>query len=132
MPEQKHILIIEDQVEFKGLLVEYFSRNGFTVTAADDGIQGVKIAEEKLPDIVITDLLLPGEHGIDVTKKIKNELFLPVIIVSGVYKHDELNFVMDDFFVDAYFEKPVDLKALLRKVNAIIAERQKAKNDMVV
>jgi DNA-binding response OmpR family regulator len=119
----KTILVIDDEVEIRELLKEFLEDEGFKVIEAKDGIKAQECLEEKLPDIVVIDLLLPGEHGITLVKTIKEKYFIPVIIISGVYKRDELQDMMDEHFVEGFLEKPISMDVLLGKIRAIIDER---------
>ena len=123
MQSKKHILIIDDEPEVTDLLKDFFEKNNFTAEIVADGNEALKSFKDALPDIVITDLLLPGEHGINVIKTIKEKFSLPVIIITGVYEKDELKNVIDDYMVEAFFEKPVNLEALLEKVNSVLNAR---------
>lgn len=123
MQSKKHILIIDDEPEVTELLKNFFEENNFTTKIITDGNKALDYFKNVLPDIVITDLLLPGEHGINVIKIIKEKYFVPVIVITGIYKKKELKNVVDDYSVEAFFEKPVNLEALLEKVNSILNAR---------
>ena len=123
MQSKKHILIIDDEPEVTELLKDFFEENNFTTETIADGNKALDYFEHALPDIVITDLLLPGEHGVNVIKIIKENYFVPVIAITGIYKKDDLKNVIDDYSVEAFFEKPVNLEALLEKVNSILNAR---------
>lgn len=119
--ESKHtILVVDDEAEVRQLLQEFLERNGYGVITAEDGEQALKLAGEQVPDLVITDLLLPKEHGIDVMQSIKDKFFLPIIAMSGVYRKDEVQGRLGDVFIDGYFEKPLDLEGVLACVRAIL------------
>jgi len=120
MPDKKNILIIDDDQEVIDLLKDYLEVNGFDTTSFTDGLDALNYLKENLPDLVLTDLLLPGEHGINVVKQIKEKYFLPVIMMSSIYEEKELTHVMDDYFVEGFFQKPFELHALLKKVNEIL------------
>jgi DNA-binding response OmpR family regulator len=120
MDTKSTILIIDDEKDIRQLLQEFLEKNGFSVLVAEDGQQGLKLAGDHLPDLVITDLLLPKEHGIDVMQIIKDRFFLPIIAISGIYKQDEIKTRIGDVFVDGFFEKPLDLDALLACVRSIL------------
>ena len=83
---KKHILIVDDEEEITALLKTFFELKGFSVAVMEDGITALNYISEILPDLVVTDLLLPGEHGIDVIKTIKKKYFIPVIIITGIYQ----------------------------------------------
>lgn len=123
MQSKKHILIIDDEPDVTDLLKDFFEQKNFKTEIVTDGNEALGSFKDALPDIVITDLLLPGEHGINVIKTIKEKYSLPVIIITGIYEKDELKNVIDDYSVEAFFEKPVNLKALLEKVNSILNAR---------
>jgi len=120
MEAKNTILIVDDEKDIRLLLQEFLENNGFTVLVAEDGQQALKLAGEQLPDLVITDLLLPKEHGIDVIQIIKDRFFLPIIAISGIYKQDEIKTRIDDVFIDGFFEKPLDLNAILACVRSIL------------
>jgi len=120
METKSTILIVDDEKDIRLLLQEFLENNGFNVLVAEDGQQALKLASEQLPDLVITDLLLPKEHGIDVMQIIKDRFFLPIIAISGIYKQDEIRTKINDVFIDGFFEKPLDLDALLACVRSIL------------
>lgn len=119
--EKKHtILVVDDEAEIRQLLQEFLERNGFGVVTAEDGQQALKMAGEHIPDLVITDLLLPKEHGIDVMQTIKDKFFLPIIAISGIYRKDEVQGRIGDVFIDGFFAKPLDLDGILACVRSIL------------
>lgn len=120
MEKKNLILIVDDEEDIRGLLKEFLEKNGFDVIAAEDGQQALKLASEHVPDLVITDLLLPKEHGIDVMQTIKDKFFLPVIAISGIYKKNEIKEKLDDVFIEGFFEKPLNLEELLTCIRSIL------------
>jgi len=122
MEAKNTILIVDDEEEIRLLLREFLEKNGFAVLAAADGQQALQLASEHRPDLVITDLLLPKEHGIDVIQAIKDRFFLPIIAISGIYKQDEIKNKVGDVFIDDFFEKPLDLAGILASVRTLLDE----------
>lgn len=117
---KKIILIVEDEPEVSTMLKDFFNSQGIDVALVDDGAAGLEYLKGDKPDLVITDLLLPGEHGIDLIKTIKEEYFIPVIVISGIYKLGEVQRSIQCDGVEGFFEKPLDLKRLLKKVQEIL------------
>jgi CheY-like chemotaxis protein len=117
---KKHVLVIDDDQEIIELLTDFFEGNGFSVGYASNGIDGLEYLNRQIPDLIISDLLLPGEHGLNVIKAIKEKYFIPVIIISSIYKEKQLKSVMEEHFVEAFFSKPLKLDVLLEKVNSIL------------
>ena len=120
METKNTILVVDDEVEIRLLLRDFLEKHGFNVLDAADGHQALKLADEYRPDLVITDLLLPKEHGVDVIQAIKDRFFLPVIAISGIYKKDEIRDKVGDVFIDDFFEKPLDLAVMLASVRALL------------
>lgn len=126
MPQIKRdILVVDDEPEIREMLKDFLQEYEFNVTVAKDGIEAMERLSETLPGIVITDLLMPGEHGINLVKTIKEKYFLPVIIISSIYSREELESLMEEHFVEGFIEKPINLVDLLKLVNEIIRSHQK-------
>ena len=68
---QPRILIIEDERGLTQSLSWYFKREGYDVTVADDGVEGLRKAQTTLPDVVLLDLMLPGINGLDVCRELR-------------------------------------------------------------
>ena len=122
MEAKNTILIVDDEEEIRRLLREFLEKNDFAVLAAADGQQALQLADEHHPDLVITDLLLPKEHGIDVIQAIKDRFFLPIIAISGIYKENEIKGRLGDIYIDGFFEKPLHLDNLLACIRSILNE----------
>jgi DNA-binding response OmpR family regulator len=120
MNKKNLILVVDDEEEIRSLLKEFLQNKGFAVLVAEDGQKALQLAEKNLPDLVITDLLLPKEHGIDVMHEIKDRFFIPVIAISGIYKKAEIKEKIDDMFLDGFYEKPLNLEELFKGVQAIL------------
>lgn len=122
MEKKNLILVVDDEEEIRLLLKEFLEKNGFAVMEAADGQQALKLAEEHVPDLVITDLLLPKEHGIDVMQNIKDRFFLPIIAISGIYMENEIKDRLGDIYIDGFFEKPLNLDNVLACIRSILNE----------
>jgi DNA-binding response OmpR family regulator len=120
MEKKNLILVVDDEEEIRLLLKDFLEKNGFDVIMAADGQQALKLAGEYVPDLVITDLLLPKEHGVDVMQNIKDNLFLPIIAISGIYKKNEIKDRLGDIYIEGFFEKPLDLDEILTCIRSIL------------
>jgi len=81
------VLFIEDEVKFQKTFAEFFSKEDLEVVSAYDGISGLRLAEEHLPDIIVLDLILPKKDGFQVLAEIKKNPLLqaiPVIILTNL------------------------------------------------
>ncbi len=120
MPKQKSILIVDDDLSIREMLCDFLSAEGFMVLVAEDGQQALRLASEKVPDLIIIDLLLPREHGLEVIRDIKDKCFIPVIAISGIYSTLEVKRELDDFYLDGFIPKPIDLDILRERIRNIL------------
>lgn len=120
MSKKNVILVVDDEAEIRLLLKEFLEGQDFDVCLAADGQQAIALAEKQKPDLVITDLLLPKEHGIDVLHTIKERFFIPVIAISGIYEKNEILAEVADIHLDGFYKKPLHLQDLLKGIQAIL------------
>lgn len=81
------ILAIEDETRLQKMFEEIFKQEGFELFSANDGVSGLKLAEEKMPDIILLDLILPKKNGFEVLKELKDNPRLakiPVIVLTNL------------------------------------------------
>ena len=113
----KTILVVEDDKGVQGLLKDALEGAGFQVSVEKDGEWALRALERRLPDLVITDLLLPGISGFELLDRLRampggDEV--PVIVVSGIYRGTRHRLkARERFGVVAYLEKPFDVTALM-------------------
>ena len=78
-----HILIVDDDNRIRDLLKDYLTENNFIVSTAEDAINA-KIKLEYLKfDVIILDVMMPGQNGYELTKEIKNKLKIPIIVFTA-------------------------------------------------
>jgi DNA-binding response OmpR family regulator len=121
------ILIIEDEKDIVDGLRFNLEARGYHVIAAYDGEEGVRLALEDQPNLVILDLMLPKLNGYEVCKKIKEENpALPIIMLTA--KNQEAEIVHGlEVGADDYITKPFGLLELLARIGAILRRRQNEK-----
>jgi len=119
------VLIVDDEIDMRIFISTLFETNGYSPVATRDGKTGLQKAKELLPDLIILDVMMPGEGGVTMYQGLKTDSRLrdiPVIMLSAVAKKTfthyvkMLNIRMDDSIPnpDAYVEKPPDAEELLR------------------
>jgi len=119
MYKKKSILLIDDDNDVREFLTIFLEDKGFNIIEAENGREAKAIIDKKKPDLIISDLLLPGEHGLEVIKYIKDKYFLPVIAISGIYDEFELARDIDEMYIDGFLKKPIDAVALTDMINKI-------------
>jgi two-component system response regulator RegX3 len=121
--ERTLVLVIEDEESYRQALASGLGREGFEVVLAADGMEGLRLFDERDPDIVLLDMLLPGLHGIDVCRRIRATSSVPVLMVSAV--DAELDVVLGlELGASGYVTKPFRLRELVARMNAILRRVQ--------
>jgi len=110
------VLIIEDNEETRGHLVDVLQLYFETVLFAVDGCDGLKKVEASTPDVIISDIRMPCLNGIEFVKKIKKENYNPIIILSTAFSDKEYLLEALDIKVDAYLIKPINIEILIKKI----------------
>ncbi len=116
-----HILIVDDDNRIRDLLKDYLTENNFIVSTAEDAINA-KIKLEYLKfDVIILDVMMPGQNGYELTKEIKKNLKIPIILLTA--KGEVENRIKGlELGADDYLGKPFEPKELLLRINNIVSK----------
>lgn len=126
MAEAARILVVDDDPKLRNMLRRYLEQEGFAVALAADGAALRKALAERSFDLVLLDLVLPGEDGLLLARDIRAQSDLPIIILSG--KGDTIDRVVGlEVGADDYLAKPFHLRELLARVRTVL--RRTAKRD---
>lgn len=120
------LMIVEDDSFLSSLAAKRFSKEGYTVIMATDGLQALKKLETDIPDLILLDIIMPGMNGFEVLKQIKaNPKYanVSVIIFSNLGQDHEIEEAKklgaDDFLIKAQFT----LKEVIEKINEILKKK---------
>jgi len=121
---KNHILIVDDDNRIRDLLKDYLSENKYIVSSAENADQ----AKEKLKylkfDIIILDVMMPGQNGYELTKEIKKQIKIPIILLTA--KGEVENRIKGlELGADDYIGKPFEPKELLLRIRNIINKNNK-------
>ncbi|KZZ55359.1 DNA-binding response regulator [Oleiphilus sp. HI0125] len=113
------ILIVEDDERLAGLTKEYLESNGLVVSVEGNGTNAVdRIVNEK-PDLVVLDLMLPGEDGLSICRKVRPSYNGPILMLTA--RTDDLDQVLGlEMGADDYMSKPVRPRVLLARIRALL------------
>src|ERR1700748_1828175 len=119
MTDNGHILIVDDQREICDLVQEYLSGEGYRFSAAEDGAEIRKVMAQSPVDLVILDLMLPGEDGLTLARSLRQESSVGIILF------DRRGGVVDrllglEMGADDYLPKPFHLRELLARVKSVL------------
>jgi len=116
------VLIIEDEKDIAETIEYNFVRDGFKVSKAFDGFEGLRIAREKCPSIIILDLMLPKISGIEVFKILKKESKtqnIPVVMLTA--KSEEADRILGlELGADDYITKPFSMRELIARIKTVL------------
>jgi len=122
---KSRILVIEDEERIREFLRRGLEAEEYVVETAEDGTAGLELVKERVPDLVLLDLMLPGMDGLEVCQKIRSEHDVPILMLTardGVADRVEgLNKGADDYLV-----KPFAFDELLARVRALLRRSQAA------
>jgi len=123
MDPQDHILIVDDDAEIRTLLSAYFSRNGLLSTAVGDGKGMWRALDAGHFDLVVLDVMLPGDDGLTLCRELRAKSELPVIMLTA--RGDEDDRVMGlELGADDYIAKPFSPRELLARLRAVLRRAQ--------
>ena len=131
MSHKKRILLIEDEEDIAALIKLQAEVSGYKLHVEVDGINGYRAIEREKPDLVILDIMLPGQNGFDVCRKMKANTELrniPVIILTA--KREELDMVLGlELGADDYVAKPFSPKVLFSRIKAVLRRSKESEKS---
>ena len=119
-----HILVVDDDDRIRELVKEYLVENNFIVTTAKDSLDAQKKIEIVKFDMLILDIMMPGESGLSLTKKVKKNDHTPIILLTAKGEtHEKIEGL--ELGADDYLAKPFEPKELLLRIKNILNKTQK-------
>ena len=119
-----HILVVDDDNRIRNLLKDYLSENNYIVSTAEDGDDAKKKLNYLKFDIIILDVMMPGQNGYEITKEIKKKINVPIILLTA--KGEVENRIKGlEIGADDYLSKPFEPKELLLRIKNIIKKNNK-------
>ena len=119
----KHqLLVVDDDAELRELTATYLQQQGYAVVIAQDAIEMDRQLASTSVDLVILDLMLPGEDGLSIAKRLKAKTNLPIIMVSA--QGEDIDRIVGlEIGADDYLAKPFNPRELLARVRAVLRRR---------
>jgi len=114
-----HLLIVDDDERIRALLKQYLIRNGFLVSAARDAAHARKLLAGLEFDLIVLDVMMPGEDGMSLTRWIRSARSTPVLLLTARGDTDDRIAGLESG-ADDYLAKPFEPKELLLRINAIL------------
>jgi len=116
----RDVLVVDDEEDVRDFLKSLLEDHGYSVRLAEDGLQAMTLIQEKLPDLVLLDLMMPQETGTGLYRRMREHRELkevPVIVISGLAgRHVAVSKSVP------VFDKPIDQEGLLNAIEAMTAD----------
>ncbi|OFZ74057.1 MAG: DNA-binding response regulator [Betaproteobacteria bacterium RBG_16_64_9] len=114
-----HILVVDDDAEIRSLLDAYLRRNGFRVTVAADGKAMWALLARAKVDLIVLDLMLPGEDGLTLCRRLRTDADTPVIMLTA--RGEETDRIVGlEMGADDYLAKPFSPRELLARIKSVL------------
>lgn len=131
MSTADHILVVDDDSEIRALLEEYLSRQAYRVTAVADGPAMEQAMEDGHFDLVVLDVMLPGEDGISLCRKLRAHSNLPVIMLTARGEQGDRIAGLETG-ADDYLAKPFNPRELLARIKSVLRRARSLPQDLAI
>jgi two-component system, OmpR family, response regulator len=133
MDPAPHIALVDDHRDIRDLVSKYLGQHGYRVSVAENGAALRRLLERSAPDLVVLDIMMPGEDGLSVCRHLRSTTNLPIIFLTAMAEETE-RIIGLEIGADDYLTKPFNprellarIKAVLRRVNSLPPQRDKLK-----
>ncbi len=113
------ILVVDDDPEIRDLLARFLDKHGMTALTASDGERALRTVRDENVDLVVLDLMLPGEGGFEICRKLRQVSTVPVIMLTALAE-DTDRIVGLELGADDYVTKPFNPRELLARIRAVL------------
>jgi two-component system, OmpR family, response regulator len=128
MTEQPHLLIVDDDREIRGLLAQYLEKHEFRTTAVPDGKEMRRVMQRSHVDLLVLDLMLPGEDGLTLCRELRARSQVPIIMLTA--RGEDVDRIIGlELGADDYVAKPFNPRELLGRIKAILRRSAHAPRD---
>jgi len=126
--EKKRILVVDDDQKLRELLSRYLQEHGYEVDLAEDGEEMDRILPSSSPNLIVLDLMMPGEDGLSIARRLRADSNIPIIILSA--KGEEIDKVVGlEMGADDYLAKPFNPRELLARIQAVLRRLDRPDED---
>lgn len=130
MTDSRHILVVDDDREIRTLLGDYLQKNGYRATAVADGKAMRRALEQSHVDLIVLDLMLPGEDGLKLTRELRAHSQIPILMLTAL--GEEIDRVVGlEVGADDYLSKPFSPRELVGRIKAILRRTAHMPRDPV-
>jgi two-component system phosphate regulon response regulator OmpR len=125
-----HLLIVDDDERIRGLLRKFLARNGFLVSVARDSSHARRVLSGLEFDLIVMDVMMPGENGIVLTRSLREQLQTPILLLTAKGETED-RIAGLEAGADDYLPKPFEPKELLLRINAILRRMPEPETEQI-
>ena len=119
---KEHLLVVDDDEGLRSLLAQYLTTNGYTVSLAENGVAMDALLPTIQPDLIILDLMMPGEDGLAIARRLRAGTAFPIIMLSA--RGEDIDRIIGlEVGADDYLAKPFNPRELLARIRAVLRRR---------
>lgn len=118
-----HILVVDDHADIRDLLKRFLEQHGYRVSCARDGREMKKLLEHSTIELIVLDLMLPGEDGLTLCRKLRVHSAIPIVMLTAMGE-DMDRIVGLEMGADDYLAKPFNPRELLARIKAVLRRSQ--------
>ncbi|WP_421342412.1 response regulator [Aeromonas veronii] len=118
-----HILVVDDHSEIRDLLKRFLEQHGLRVSCARDGKEMKRLLEEREFDLLVLDLMMPGEDGLTLCRELRVKSNLPIIMLTAMGEETD-RIIGLEMGADDYLAKPFNPRELLARIKAVMRRTQ--------
>ncbi len=125
------ILVVDDDPGIRDLISEFLARHGYTVESAADAVEMGRVMDRRRPDLVVLDLMLPGEDGLSICRRLSGPDGPAIIMLSAMGEETD-RIIGLELGADDYVPKPCNPRELLARVRAVLRRRREGPSGEVL
>jgi two-component system, OmpR family, response regulator len=130
MEKQAHILVVDDDREIRDLLAKFLKQHGMRISVAQDGRQMKQVLEDWSIDLVVLDVMMPGDDGLTLCRNLRASSKMPVIMLTAMGEETD-RIIGLEMGADDYLAKPFNPRELLARIKAVL-RRSAQENTSVI
>ncbi len=119
MDRMPHLLVVDDDRDIRTLVAQFLTKHGYRVTAVRDGAEMMKALEGSRVDLIVLDLMLPGEDGLSLCRRLRATSSIPIVMLTAMGEETD-RIVGLEMGADDYLAKPFSPRELLARVKAVL------------
>jgi Response regulators consisting of a CheY-like receiver domain and a winged-helix DNA-binding domain len=130
MEPTPHIAVVDDHRDIRDLVGKYLAQHGYRISVAENAAALRRLLERSAPDLVVLDIMMPGEDGLSVCRQLRSTTDLPIILLTAMAEETD-RIIGLEIGADDYLTKPFNprellarIKAVLRRVNSLPPQRR--------